>query len=317
MRYLIIALLTFIVPQITWAGDELERPKRTIKIASGSVVGVYYNLANAICQEIEKQSNDYNCVAVRTGGSEKNMQLLQDRNVDFAIIQSDILNKYYEPTNELEHNIPFKNLRNVFNLFDEAMAIMVRTDSDIRTISDLKGRKIYAGKLGSGSIFAYNRLMQSCDIDSCVSHLKFDIKNAGKALCNNNIDAVIFMGAHPNAFTHEVANSCDVKLLNISEANLYKVLQSSLYIASAIPGDFYMGVNEPVNTVGTSATMVTREDLEDEIVKLVVQVTLDDFEDIKQYHPVLASMDKNKLFVESKKIPLHDAVAEFRNNIAN
>ena len=113
-------------------------------IASGESGGVYYPLAGAISYYAKDPNNQ---IVVRsTGGSQENLQLLVDGEVDLAIIQSDVILKKLTANPDLKDK-----LKIIKPLYKEAVSILISPTSRIRSIQDIKGKRVNIGLKASGS----------------------------------------------------------------------------------------------------------------------------------------------------------------------
>jgi TRAP transporter TAXI family solute receptor len=122
-------------------------------MASGSVDGAYYPIAGAISR-ITSDSRDLNfLVAVESSaGSIANVQLLKSGEADFALLQNDVA--YYAfngITLDAFAGKPVKNMAGVFSVYPEIVHVIARRSADVRSIRDLKGKRVVLGAPGSGA----------------------------------------------------------------------------------------------------------------------------------------------------------------------
>jgi len=122
-------------------------------MASGSVDGTYYPIAGAISR-ITSDSRDLNfLIAVESSaGSIANVQLLRSSEADFALLQNDVA--YYAfngITLDAFAGKPVKNLAGVFSVYPEIVHVIARRSADVRSIRDLRGKRVALGAPGSGA----------------------------------------------------------------------------------------------------------------------------------------------------------------------
>ncbi len=157
MRYFLICLMIFLIPQFSLAAEQREVTSNAFAgqemiILTGSLTGVYYPAGQAV-SDIFKDINVASRV-VPTDGSLENLDLLAKGKADLAVVQSDILYLIQNaaPGSDLYKYRPLlRNLYGIASLFPEYTQIMVRRDSKIHHIQHLANRRIYIGKKGSGT----------------------------------------------------------------------------------------------------------------------------------------------------------------------
>ena len=111
----------------------------TLKLGTGNTGGNYYSYGTML------HELDENGIEVKkTAGSQANLRLMNEGFIDMAIVQSDVLSEAVNGVGDFE-NEPVSGVRAVAGLYDEAFQIIVRSESDINSIADLKGKKISVG----------------------------------------------------------------------------------------------------------------------------------------------------------------------------
>lgn len=300
-----ILLLLLSVPLISNALPKTS--KKNIYIAAGDVQGIYYPVALSLCNQIDKSLNEKQmaCEVIKTSGSEEAISMLQKGQVDFAITQGSILN-------ELEHK---ENLRGVFALYDESLAIIVPKDSIITKDCELKGKKVYAGKHGSGTYVTKQDLCQAHNWqgEECPTNI-FEIKNVAKSLCNKEIDAVMMVTGHPNALIYDLLNECEIRFVNIGAETLDNLIKlKPHYSKSSLSTKFYFKNHLSLNSIVTKSYLVTKKDIDDEIVDLMLHKVITNFESFRKSFPVIAKIDLHYMLNYKLPIPKHIVIENFIN----
>lgn len=169
-------------------------------------------------------------------------------------------------------------LRALFSLYPEAFTIIARQDSNISQLSDLIGKRIDIGNVGSGEHASMQLLMQQLNwkqTDFPVISV-LDADERAQALCDNQIDAFVYIAGHPNGAIREATNSCDTKLVSIEPEQLKSILANHPeYKAMTIPGGLYRGNDSDINTFGVSATLLTTDELDEETAYQIVKTTIE------------------------------------------
>ena len=112
-----------------------------ITIGTGGVTGVYYPTGGAICRLVNKDRKEHGirCSVESTGGSVYNTRTIRAGELDFGVVQSDVQSAALEGVRAFDGDEPYGNLRAVFSVHPEPMHVMVRADSGINSVMDMKG----------------------------------------------------------------------------------------------------------------------------------------------------------------------------------
>ena len=142
----IVCMLAMAVGLAGCGGGEKEQ---FINIATGGTAGTYYPIGGAIAEVLNK--NGMNASAQSTGASVANINMLKDKQVELAIVQNDIT--YYAVNGEemFKDSGKVENLNGIASLYPETCQFVVREDSGIKSIADLKGKRVAVGAAGSGA----------------------------------------------------------------------------------------------------------------------------------------------------------------------
>jgi uncharacterized protein len=110
-----------------------------VSIGSGEMTAVYYPAAKAICQAIfsELRKQGFWCSAETTPGSAYSVERVASGELEFAIVQSDVLFAAYKGIGRWDGK-PVTELRSVLSLFPELVTVVARADANIHTMADLR-----------------------------------------------------------------------------------------------------------------------------------------------------------------------------------
>ncbi len=262
-----------------------------ITIGTGPVTGVYYPTGRAICSRVN--SPRFLCSVERTTGSIYNLKAVEAGVIEFGISQSDHLSSAF--LGQGGFRTPLSKLRKVADLFQETICVVVRRDSAIHELFAIRGKRVSTGVEGSGGHASARMLLRLLgwgkggvrEVDS-VSNAK-----ALSMLCKGELDAVIFVSAHPYAPLSEASTQCMLRLLDIGRDVSSKFLsKGSPYTEATIPAGTYKGIDRPVRTISVWATMVASSEVSEETV---YQVTRAMFE-AGQKSPFLPSQSQASVY---------------------
>ncbi len=287
-----------------------------ITIGTGGVTGVYYPTGGAICRLVNKGRRDHGvrCSVESTGGSVYNINTIREGELEFGVAQSDWQYHAYNGTSRFEEEGPFEGLRAVFSVHPEPFTVVARADSGIKTVEDLKGKRVNIGNPGSGQRGTMEVLMEALGWSTGDFALATELKAAEQsaALCDNQIDAMVYTVGHPSGSIQEATTACDSVLVEISgDVVDGLVSENSFYRTATIPGGMYRGNDEDTQTFGVGATFVTSADVSDDVVYALVSSVFENFEDFKGLHPAFANLKPEEMVTAGLSAPLHPGAERY------
>lgn len=312
-----IAILGLIVGGFAFA-QQAQTKAKFITIGTGGITGVYYPTGGAICQMLNKKKDTYGvrCTVESTGGSVFNINAVLSGDMDFGIAQSDIQYKAYQGVGEWKEKGPQKDLRSVFSLHTEAVTLVAADDAGIKSITDLKGKKVNIGNPGSGQLQNCMDILPIFGIDP-EKDIKAEQAKAAEGpslLQDGRIDAFFYTVGHPNgAIKEATAGARKARIVPISGAMADEVIKKyPYYVKTVISMSHYpSAVNkEDVETLGVKATLITSAKVPEEVVYAIVKEVFDNFEDFKALHPAYAELSKEKM-LQGLSAPIHPGAMKY------
>jgi hypothetical protein len=281
-----------------------------ITIGTGGVTGVYYPTGGAICRLVNRGRSDHGirCAVESTGGSVFNINAIRSGELDFGVAQSDWQYHAYNGTSRFEEQGPFEELRAVFSVHPEPFTVVARADAGIETFEDLQGKRVNVGNPGSGQRGTMEVLMEEMGwtMDDFAVASELQAAEQSQALCDNNIDAMVYTVGHPSGSIQEATTACDSVLVDVdNEATAALVEENPFYRVATIPGGMYRGNDEDTTTFGVGATFVTSSEVSEDVVYEVVKAVFDNIDQFKSLHPAFANLDPEQMANDGLSAPLH------------
>ncbi len=266
-------------------------------IGTGSVTGVYYPIGGAICQLVNSTQTDQKCAVESTGGSVENIQLLSKKELQLAVVQSSVLQQAMSGEGDFSSS-PISNVYPVLSLYEEPLNLVASADSEIFTLSDIKGKRIDIGNPGSGDRDTVSALFHSLNWSNKDFSTLTGYKAAERsdALCSGKIDAFFIVAAHPNQVIREAIGKCNANLVPIEGKEASEFLANNpFYNKQVIPAATYRLRDNTINTVGTIAVLATHTEVAQadlNALKITIQTNLGH---LKTMHPALSSLQWEKM----------------------
>ncbi len=316
-RRIAAALTAIILGAALGAGTTaLAMDYRLLRIGTADTDGVYYPAGGAICRAInvDRWEHGTRCVALPTKGSLYNLAALRAGEFDIALVQSDVQYQAYKGSGIFDKDGPYRELRSLFSLHAEPFTVVARRDGGIRSVEDLKGKRVGVGPPGSGSRATLDAVIDALGwtIDDFALAAEFPVADQARALCDEQIDAVIAVVGHPNRSIKEMVDMCDAMLIPVKGPAIDRlVAKAPYYWRTSIPGGLYPDNPEAVPTFGLGATVVApaRTDVKD--VYAVVKAVFEHFDAFKQAHPAFVGLEKSRMIHDGLTAPLHEGAKRY------
>ena len=241
--------------------------QRFITIGTGGTAGTYFPLGGALAEIWNKNIPGMNANATSTGASAANVALLKDSKVDVIFVQNDAA---YYALNDLElyKGKAMPDIRGIASLYDETCQLVALASSNIRTIADLKGKRVSVGAAGSGVEANARQILEAAGLsydDIKVQYLSF--AESASNLKDGNIDAAFNTAGAPTAAIQDLAASKKIVLVPVDGAVADALMAKwAFYTKTTIPAGTYQGVDADVTTVSVKSMLAVSAKLEDKVV---------------------------------------------------
>lgn len=261
--------------------------KQFLNIATGGTAGTYYPLGGALAELLNQNIKNMNASAQSTGASVANVNMLKDGSVDLAFIQNDIA--YYAANGtEMFKDNKVESLRGIAALYPETVQFVTTQDKGIKSIADLKGKKVAVGASGSGAEANARQILGAYGItydDIDVQYLSFG--EAADALKDGNVDVGVVVAGFPTAAIQDLAANKSAAIVNIDSEHADQLIKKYPYFTKiSIPKGTYPGQEEDVSTVAVKCVVVTTDKLSDDLGEQIVKAIYEHLDRMKAAHAV-------------------------------
>lgn len=290
--------------------------QKFVTIGTGGVTGVYYPTGGAIARMVNKGKKEHGIRASveSTGGSIYNLNAIAAGELDMGVAQSDWQYHAYHGTSKFEKNGANKDLRAVFSVHPEPFTVVARADSGIKNFSDLKNKRVNICNPGSGSRGTMQTVMDTMGWKIEDFKLASELKSAeqSQALCDNKVDAIVFIVGHPSGTIKEATTTCDSVLVNVAGKEIDALVgEKEYYRTATIPGGMYRGTDEDTSTFGVGATFVSSAKVPEDVIYHIVKAVFENFDQFKKLHPAFSHLKKEEMIKDGLSAPLHAGAAKY------
>lgn len=286
-----------------------------VTIGTGGITGVYYPVGGAICRLVnkERKTHGVRCNVESTGASVFNANAIRAGDLTMGVVQSDIQYYAYKGVDRFESAGPDEKMRALFGLYAEAFTVVARDDAKIATFDDLFEKRVNIGDPGSGNRGTMELLMKEYGWTEKSFGLATDLKAAemAGALCDNKIDAYVYVIGHPNGSIKEATTTCKSHVVPVTGPKVDAFVQKyPFYPLTKVPGGIYSGNPDAVPTFGPRATIVASTDMSDEQAYIVTRAVFENLEEFKKLHPALEDLTAEEM-LEGNSAPFHPGAIRY------
>ena len=287
-----------------------------VTIGTGSSAGIYYQAGRAICRLVNTETDDHGiiCAPKISNGSVSNLEQIRDGTLQLGLAQSDAQYNAYKGTGAFSAAGPDSNLRSLFSMHNEPFTVVARVDSGIKTFDDLLGKRVNLGNPGSGQHATMEVVMAAKGWDKSAFSLANELppSQQAMALCQNRIQAMVYVVGHPNPSVAHAASACNSRIVEVKGPEIDRLVNDNPFYAYAeVPGGMYAGNPNPVSTFGVKATLVAPSTLDADTVYYIVKAVFENLERLGEMHPAFAHLDPAKMITEGLTAPLHEGARRY------
>jgi hypothetical protein len=282
-----------------------------LTILTGGAAGTYYPIGGAMAKAINDYAKGVKATAVTSGASVTNARKIGDKEAELALLQNDVAYYAYNGL-EMFKDKPVTNMRGIATLYPEVIQIVTLKETGIKTVYDLKGKKVAVGAPGSGTAVDALQILKAAGIDESNTQIEYrDFKEVADGLKDKTIDAGFIVAGVPTAAVSDVAAVRDVMIVEVPD-DIYQKLTKDykFYVQHTIPAGTYKGQDEDVKTVAVLAMLVTREDMPEDVIYEVTKA-------IFEHRDVLVAAHKRaeditlETALDGMPIPLHPGAEKY------
>lgn len=275
-----------------------------IFIGGGPNSGVFYIVGAAMASVINDNSTTLVANVESTGASAENVLLTNAGDTDFGFTSSDILYCSSHGEREYANGKKYENLQLAMVGYSAPFHIIVRAESNIQSVSDLKGKKI-AANTGITSSYQAPAILAAYGITSDdYTSLPLSPADCCTALQDGTADAIIINLGVPAAQITDLSTNIDVRFLDLSTGRDKICTDNPYFFEDIIPAGSYKGQDKDINTVTLRIMLAVNKDVPEETVYEFCNIIYNHKEDLGMIHPSAAEFTP-EMTKENIMIDLH------------
>ena len=281
-----------------------------INILTGGTSGVYYPIGVALSQQYNKIDGAKTSVQA-TKASVENLNLLQAGRGELAFSLGDSVEDAWNGVEDAGFKAPLKRLRAIAGTYNNYIQIVASAESGIKTLDDLKGKRISVGAPKSGTELNARAIFKAAGLDyKDMGRVEFlPYAESVELIKNRQLDATLQSSGLGMAAIRDLASTMPVTFVEIP-AEVVEKIESDAYLAGVIPAGTYDGQDADVPTVAITNILVTHEKVSDEVAYQMTKLMFDNLSSLGNAHSAAKDI-KLENATKNLPIPLHPGAERF------
>lgn len=281
-----------------------------INILTGGTSGVYYPIGVALSQQYNKIEGARTSVQA-TKASVENLNLLQAGRGELAFSLGDSVSDAWNGVEDAGFKAPLKRLRAIAGTYNNYIQVVASAESGIKTLEDLKGKRISVGAPKSGTELNARAIFKAAGLDyKDMGRVEFlPYAESVELIKNRQLDATLQSSGLGMAAIRDLASTMPVTFVEIP-AEVVEKIESEAYQAGVIPAGTYDGQDADVPTVAITNILVSHEKVSDEVAYQMTKLMFDNLSALGNAHSAAKDI-KLENATKNLPIPLHPGAERF------
>ncbi len=281
-----------------------------LAVGTAGAGGAYYPIGIALADIITNKLGIQTTAQI-TGGAIENNQLINNKTNDLAITINFLA--YFARNGMPPYKSKLENVMGMFSgLSKGVFQIVVDKNSPIKSIADLKGKRVSLGPAGGGGITQFLQVIQVYGFgEKDFKPVYKSYEQSADALADGNLDAIVVQAPVPTpALIQLAATKKAVRYISIEDKVMQELLKKYPFMtAITLPKDMYK-TDEPVKTIYTQNVLIVNKDLSTDLVYRITKEMFNNTAKIRESHPSCKDFDIASAVI-GLPIPYHPGAVKY------
>jgi TRAP transporter TAXI family solute receptor len=287
------------------------RAARFINLGTGHSGGSFFPVGAAVVAAISEAMPDVRAQVQQTGGSHENIQLVTRRRAEFGLALADALSSATRGTDARRYPRPLPSLRGVAALFPSYVHLAVRADSGIRTLQDLRGKRLTVGAAGGGTESNARDILTAAGMSFAdLGRVEFlSGTDTADAIRDRRIDGLFLSTGLGASALIEIGSSIDLRFVPIPPETI-TAIGDAAYVAGQVPAGPYRAEGLPAPTAIVWTHLFCDQSLPAATVRQVLEAVFARLDQFRGAHASLRAFSLEQA-VQGMPIAFHEGAAAF------
>jgi TRAP transporter TAXI family solute receptor len=314
MRWVLAAaVLTAVVAGCGGGGDSETsgRAPEKLTVTTGGEGGIYFVYGAAYAKVISRHLPGYRARAQGSTGAVENLMRLRDGKADIALTLGDTALDAVEGREAFGQPVKLRALAQIYRSY---VHVIATEGSGIRSLADLKGKRVSVGSPDSGTEVVAERVLELARIDSRkgIKREQLGVAESAAAVESGALDAFFWSGGLPTSAVADLARARRVTMLDLRAlAKPLRQRYGGVYQDAAIPAGTYPGVTAAVPTISIPNYIVVSEKMNGGLAHDLTELLFDHGKELAAAHPESRDLDPARAQQVIAPIGLHPGAQQY------
>ncbi len=282
-----------------------------VNVLTGGTSGVYYPLGVALSQIYGKSIPGSKTSVQATKASVENLNLLEAGKGEIGFTLGDALSQAWTGVADAGFAKPLQKLRGVAGVYPNYIQIIANSASGIKTLADLKGKRISVGAPKSGTELNARAILAAAGMTYAdfakVEYLAFG--ESVDLMKNRQLDATLQSAGLGVASIKDLATSVDITVVPVP-AEVVAKIGDAAYQPSLIPAGTYKGQDAPMPTATITNFLVTHSGVSDDVAYAMAKNLFENLDGMVSAHAAAKDIKLEKALA-GMPVPLHPGAEKY------
>lgn len=286
-----------------------------VNVLTGGQSGVYYPMGVALSQIYAKSIPNVRATAQVTKASAENLNLLQAGRGELALALGDSVSDAWKGDADAGFKTKLDKLRGLSGTYNNYIQIVANADSGIKTLADLKGKRVSVGAAKSGTELNARAVFKAAGINytdlAKVEYLAFG--ESVELMKNRQLDATLQSAGLGVASIRDLATAVNIIIIPVPASVVAKVGDAA-YQPAVIPANTYTGQTTDVVTAAIPNFLVTHSGVSDELAYQMTKTMYENLDSLYAAHNSAKAI-KRENAIKGMPIPLHPGAERYYKEV--
>lgn len=286
-----------------------------INILTGGTSGVYYPIGVALSQLYGTGIEGSKTSVQATKASVENLNLLQAGRGELALALGDSVAAAYQGDIDAGFKTPLDKIRVLASAYPNYIQIVANKESGIKTLADLKGKRISVGAPKSGTELNARSIFKAAGLSyEDMGKVEFlPYAESVELIKNRQLDATLQSSGLGMAAIRDLAATMAINFVEIPEGVIAKI-NNPAYQHGVIPASTYEGQTTDVSTVAIQNLLVTQSGVSDDLAYQMTKIMFEHLDRLGNAHSAAKSISLEKA-TKNLPIPLHPGAERYYKEV--
>jgi TRAP transporter TAXI family solute receptor len=272
--------------------------KTQLIIGTASMGGAFYPVGQEIANLVTKYSDNFSMVPVVTGGAVENPRLLISGDIDIGITNANIAYFAYSGLPPYDKKL---DIACVASLYPSVLHIATLAKSSIKSIADLKGKRLAVGPAGGGTLDILKAILDAYGMtikDIVPSYLSYE--DGFSQMADGNVDAALALSGYPASAVMQTIATNKIRFIEIEQDKLASIMRKYSYYSDITVNKNVYKTDNDVVMIGVQNVLIVKRSMPEDAVYKITKAVFDNLPEFAASNANGKQIDK----VKAAQVPI-------------